>query len=73
MQRPRVRQWGRLVEGTDGGGRRCRGGASEDVASETAKITSLSARRRSPAWRRAVAFCNGSSKEELVQFSSVAI
>ena len=40
-------------------------GGSEDVASETAKITSPSARRRSPACRRAVAFCNGSSKGTL--------
>ena len=48
---------------------RCRDGdgigGSEDVASETAKITSPSARRRSPAWRSAVAFCNGSSKGTL--------
>jgi hypothetical protein len=36
-----------------------------DVASETAKITSPSARRRSPAWRSALAFCNGSSKGTL--------
>ena len=52
-----------------GGVWRCRYGdgigGSEDVASETAKITSPSARRRSPAWRSAVAFCNGSSKGTL--------
>jgi hypothetical protein len=37
-------------------------GGSEDVAGKTAKITRPSARRRSPAWRSALAFCNGSSK-----------
>ena len=68
-----------------GGGGRCRDGDGiggsdpEDVASETAKITSPSARRRSDGRQRGGALWHSATDaarerwEELVHFSSVAI
>ena len=68
MPRPLVRQWGRQISPArerKGCVCRCRDGDGIGGSEDVAKITSPSARRRSPAWRRAVAFCNGSSKGTL--------